>query len=341
MDRKAPLVSVVVRTHNRAGYLKNALQCLKDQTWPNLEIFVVDHDSSDNTAEIVKSYGDSIRYYQHKGNFRDTFNVWRDKIKGEFVSFLDDDDYITPDCIEKLMNILIANNDIHIVFPRQKWFEEKKDRCIIMGETEKIDNTDIRKILIQRNVIQWNGVVLRSDCLQNIPLIDAKISGAFDWYFWILLDLAGYKFFQVNHFLGYIRRSQDSVQYEIPRMGKGVLECIEHYGRNLSLYEKLLYGYYHSYGYRLICNGVICLEHGDIAKGRHQILQGLYNYLFGGKKILKLFPAMMIYVISFISDPQKARSRIENTFKVFLFRNYYQMRVSNRKLRTSLLYQSK
>jgi len=339
MDSTAPLVSVVVRTHNRAEHLKKALQCLKDQTWPNLEIFLVDHDSSDNTAEIARSFGDSVIYYLHKGSFRDTFNVWRDKISGEFISFLDDDDYITPDCIEKLMNLLLTNNDIHIALPRHRYFSVKNDRCLIEKETQRIDCTNIRKILMQRNVILWNGVVLRRDCLKNIPPIDDSITGAFDWYFWILLDLANYNFFQLDCFLGYIRRSQDSVQYEIPRMSKGILECIEYYGGHLSIYEKLINGYYHMHGYRLICNGIICLEQGDISSGRHQILRGIYNYSFGGKKILKLIPAMIIYFFSLISKPQKARSRIEHIFNVFLFRNYYQIRNSNRRLRTKIFYQ--
>ena len=58
-------------------------------------------------------------------------------ISGEFISFLDDDDYITPDCIEKLMDILLTNNDIHIVFPRQRYFVEKSDCCIIESGNEK------------------------------------------------------------------------------------------------------------------------------------------------------------------------------------------------------------
>ena len=239
------------------------------------------------------------------------------------------------------MNILLTNNDIHIAFSRRRYFLEKKDCCIIAGETKRINNADFRKILIQKNVVQWNAVVLRRDCLKNVPPIDAKISGAFDWYFWIVLDLADFKFYQLDCVLGYIRRSQDSVQYEIPRMGKGILECIEYYGRHLSICKKLIYGYYHSYGYRLICNGIICLEDGDITQGRHQILQGIYKYIFGGKKVMKIIPALIIYLFSFLSNPRKARSRIEHFFKVFLFRNYYQMQSSNLKLRTNIFYQSK
>ena len=287
MVKTEPLVSVVVRTHNRAEHLKTALQCLKDQTWPNLEIFLVDHNSSDNTAEIARSFGDSVKYYLHKGSFRDTFNVWRNQINGEFVSFLDDDDYITPECIEKLMDILLTDSNIDIAFSRQRYFSVKSNCCIIEKETPRIDCNNIRKLLIQRNVVLWNGVVLRRDCLENIPPIDDSITGAFDWYFWILLDLASYNFFQLDCFLGYIHRSQDSIQYEIPRMGKGILECIEYYGRHLSIYEKVINAYYHMYGYRLICNGIICLEQGDTASGRSQILKGIFNYAVGAKKILK------------------------------------------------------
>ena len=121
MTQNTPLVSVIVRTHNRADQLRSALECLTDQTWPNLEIFVVDHNSSDNTAEIATSFGDVVTYYLHRGNFRDTFNVWRDRVKGEFISVLDDDDYIKPDCIATLMHTLMAKPEIDVVFSRYRF----------------------------------------------------------------------------------------------------------------------------------------------------------------------------------------------------------------------------
>ena len=67
--KAAPLVSVVIPTHERAQLLKRAIQSVLDQTYDKLDILVVDDASLDNTREVVESFGDSrIRYFRHKTN---------------------------------------------------------------------------------------------------------------------------------------------------------------------------------------------------------------------------------------------------------------------------------
>ena len=129
-NQKFPLVSVVVKTHNRSDLLFNALNCLIHQTYSPVEIIVIDHNSNDNTRDIVESFGESVRYFKHTGSYRDMYNIWHDKVSGDYVSFLDDDDYITADCIEKLVNILNAMKDVDVVFSRYRYFINENGKRI-------------------------------------------------------------------------------------------------------------------------------------------------------------------------------------------------------------------
>jgi glycosyltransferase involved in cell wall biosynthesis len=324
-SKNLPFVSVVVRTHNRSDLLNNALKCLISQTYRPIEIIVVDHNSTDNTKEVASSFGEIVRYYKHTGSFRDTFNIWRDKVKGEFISLLDDDDFIKPDCIEKLVNKILKKKDVDIVFARHRFFSVNKDRCIILGDTMHLNEMEIRKNLLRTNIIPWNSVLFRAHCLSKVPKIDNTITGAFDWFFWIYMVVAGFKFYQIDEILGFIQRSSDSVQFEIERMSVGILECKRYYGRHLTLYEKLLFGYNYMYGTQLINYGLYLLENGGIKKGRLYLLKGICRLLFSIKGRKKYFIAILIWVSSLISEPQKSRRRIEKLFKNYYFRNYFEI----------------
>ncbi len=326
MTQNTPLVSVVVRTHNRADLLRNALECLFNQTWSNLEIFVVDHNSTDNTAEIAKAFGDIVTYYLHKGSFRDTFNVWRDKVKGDFISVLDDDDYIKPDCIAKLMQAFLIRSDIDVAFSRYCFYIQEEDRCKIEKETGRVDIADLKKHILFGNVIPWNAVVFRRKCLDGIPKIEDPIVGGFDYYFWMNMVLAGFRFYQLDEVLGYIQRSRDSVQFQTERMVTGGLQCVEFFGRHLSFAEKLSLDFYPKYGFRLITCGILCLENGRISYGRALLWKGILFYSFGISKRETLIPAILILFSALVSRPEKARLRIEKLFGAYLFRTYHQMR---------------
>lgn len=86
-----PLVTIGIPTYNRAdGYLKGAIQSALDQTYPNLEIFISDNCSSDNTGLLVKSFADPrIRYHRHDVNIggNNNFNYCVEKARGSIFYF--------------------------------------------------------------------------------------------------------------------------------------------------------------------------------------------------------------------------------------------------------------
>lgn len=95
-----PSLTVVIPTYNRADYLRVAIQSVLDQTFQDFEILVSDNASSDNTTEVVASFGDArIRYHRHARNIGPTPN-WRFAMtqpQTEFIAPLADDDYYLPE----------------------------------------------------------------------------------------------------------------------------------------------------------------------------------------------------------------------------------------------------
>ena len=94
------LVSVVIPTHNRAVQVARAIASVQCQTYPNLEIVVVDDCSTDNTRTVVEGYGDQrIRYVRHdqRRGASAARNTGIRLATGEFIAFLDDDDEWKPE----------------------------------------------------------------------------------------------------------------------------------------------------------------------------------------------------------------------------------------------------
>jgi glycosyltransferase involved in cell wall biosynthesis len=102
-----PLVTIAIPTFNRAGgLLRTSLAAARAQTYSNVEIFVSDNASEDNTQAFVESLNDSrIRYHRHLSNIGSTANMnfCIEQAKGEFTVIVPDDDLVDPDFVELCM----------------------------------------------------------------------------------------------------------------------------------------------------------------------------------------------------------------------------------------------
>lgn len=109
----APLVSILIPCFNAEGFLAETLESALSQTWPNLEIIVVDDGSIDRSAEIVESYADrGVRLIrQANAGVSAARNRAFSASTGDFIQHLDADDLLDPDKIERQMVCLGSATD--------------------------------------------------------------------------------------------------------------------------------------------------------------------------------------------------------------------------------------
>ncbi len=118
----SPLVTVVMACYNSERYLREAIDSVLGQTYGNLELLVVDDCSTDSTVDIVQNYmkaDDRVRLIQRAargGRPAVTKNSALEHIRGQFVCFLDHDDYYGPEKIEVLAGLLQENPDCVAAF---------------------------------------------------------------------------------------------------------------------------------------------------------------------------------------------------------------------------------
>ncbi|WP_299522924.1 glycosyltransferase family 2 protein [Winogradskyella sp.] len=108
-----PLVSVIIPTYNRVDYLKFTIDSVINQTYPYVEIIVVDDGSSNNHTEILCKDYSHVNYIkiENSGGPCKPRNIGIDKANGKYLAFLDDDDIWLPNKLEQQVRVLEENSE--------------------------------------------------------------------------------------------------------------------------------------------------------------------------------------------------------------------------------------
>jgi glycosyltransferase involved in cell wall biosynthesis len=114
------LASIVLPTYNRASRLPKALRSCLQQTYQNLEVIVVDDGSTDNTAEVVASFqreDSRVRYLrQENQKLPAALNTGFRASRGEFLTWISDDNLFHQDAIEIMVGALEKSPDVGLVY---------------------------------------------------------------------------------------------------------------------------------------------------------------------------------------------------------------------------------
>ena len=127
---KNPLFSIIIPTYNRAELIGNSISSVVDQVFQDWELIVVDDGSTDNTKQVVESFSDErIRYFFKKHEERSiTRNTGIEQANGNYLCFLDSDDYYLADHLEKHANYLTSQDYPEIVLYSGSYLEKDKKR---------------------------------------------------------------------------------------------------------------------------------------------------------------------------------------------------------------------
>jgi len=159
-----PKISVIVPVYNTKKYLKKCLDSIIKQTYQDFEIIIVNDGSTDNSEEIIDEY---IKEYSSKvkcinkvnGGLSSARNCGLDAATGDYIAFVDSDDYIDVQLFERLLPYIEKNIDL-IKFKIIKVDEEYK-------EIEKIDGPIFDKATGEEgfDLLVFNDVLLEPACI--------------------------------------------------------------------------------------------------------------------------------------------------------------------------------
>ena len=203
-----PLFSVVIPTYNHGKYLGRAVQSVLHQTYTNWEAIVIDNYSTDNTDNVMDAFTDSrISFVKilNYGVIAVSRNVGIQKAKGQWIAFLDSDDWWSCDKLMRCYNNIIGNktdlifHDLDIVSHHSMPFFKKS----LKGRQLKIPV--LIDLLIGGNAISNSSVVVRKKLLEEINGINEsrELIAAEDYNTWLRIARLTERFLYLPETLGY------------------------------------------------------------------------------------------------------------------------------------------
>lgn len=153
------MISVIVPIYNVAPYLTKCLDSIKNQTYQDFEVLMIDDGSTDSSAEIAKTYttDNRFKYFYQKNNGQGAArNHGLDVATGDYVCFIDSDDFISQDYLEVLLELLISHDaDIVQCGVNRVWEDGKIKPYDFTGLDDKVF-TDIKKYIVTASFVTWN-----------------------------------------------------------------------------------------------------------------------------------------------------------------------------------------
>ena len=186
-----PKVSVIVRVFERREYIGEAIESVLAQTYPHVEIIVVDNGSSTPVKDVLDPYGQKIRYvYKARGSVGSAANVGVGYATGEFVAFLDDDDLWEPRMLEEAVSVLLKDARVDVAWVGWEVFHHR-DRETRFEPTEAPFLRDVQAgmdvlgVLCQLNVIPMCSAVTRRAAILQSNGFDESLLYGEEWDLWL------------------------------------------------------------------------------------------------------------------------------------------------------------
>lgn len=165
-------ISIIIPTRNRSNYLKRAIESVLQQSYQNIEIIVVDDASTDDTENIVRSFRDPrIIYIKNDKRRGPNFcrNLGLKKSSGEYIAFLDDDDYYSDrDKLKKQIELFKKNKNLGFVGSAYY------SKGIQMKRVPNVRGKIAEKLLITFPDIETSTILIKRDVIEKIGLWDTN-----------------------------------------------------------------------------------------------------------------------------------------------------------------------
>lgn len=286
-------VSVVVPIYNVEKYLEKSLNSLANQTLEDIQIILVNDGSTDSSGKIAKQYSEKyaqmLYVEKENGGLSDARNYGMKYATGEYIAFLDSDDYIEKDAYEKMYNKAIQE-DADYVECDFIWEYPNK-----IKEDIQYPYTNKKEMLTFVRVVAWNKLIRRSLLVENKIYFPKGLRYEDIEFTYKLLPYIN-KFTYINEkFIHYVQRESSIANVQNERTAEifQVLDNVIDYYKENNIYEEYKDELEYNYARYLLCSSLkrIC-KIQDNTK-RKELIKKTWDNLnnkfpkWRGNKILK------------------------------------------------------
>jgi len=273
-------VSIIVPVYNVEKYLEKCLNSLVNQTLKEIEIIIVNDGSTDSSELIIKKfiekYPEKIKYYvKENGGLSDARNYGLQYVTGEYVAFLDSDDYVKLDLYEKMYTQAIQDNSD---FVECDFIWEYKNK-------EKIDTGVIyinkKEMFVLARVVAWNKLIKTNLIKDNNLQFPKGLRYEDVEFFYKLLPYIKKFSFVKEPLIYYVQRNNSIVNTQNART-KEILEVLDNvinYYKEKNIFEEYYNEIEYNYARYLLCSSFLRMIKIKDKKIRNELLSDSWNKL--------------------------------------------------------------
>lgn len=215
-SRHEPLVSVIIPSFNSRRWVCAAIESVLVQSYPQIEVIVVDDGSSDGTGELLsQKYGERIRYhYQRNRGLSSSRNEGLRLARGQYVQFLDADDVVHPEKFATQVACLRENGRHHLAYSDFDSFPDGEPDVSIPSPAhfrQKCNAPSTWLALLSGNFIPVHAVLVPREAIEAVDGFDESLRACEDYDLWLRLAHRGIRFVFNDAVLARYRKSPASL----------------------------------------------------------------------------------------------------------------------------------
>ena len=200
-----PLISVLMPAYNSELYIAEAIESILNQSYQNIELIIFDDGSSDNTRQVIQSFNDprivKILSDQNYGVVR-ARNDMIDRASGQYIALMDADDIADRTRLEKQLRSLEAGES-DLCGSAQWVLDEASGK--IKKSKDKFTDADLRSLLSVYCGLCNSAMMGKAEIFKRFKY-DTTILTSEDYYLWVVMAAAGYRFLNLKERLITYRR---------------------------------------------------------------------------------------------------------------------------------------
>lgn len=255
-------ISIVTPSFNQVDFIERTIRSVLNQSYSNLEYIVVDGGSTDGTVEILKKYGDKVKWISEKDNGQtEAINKGMKMATGNILAYLNSDDTYQPNALTLANDCFLRNKRAMIVYGKGRYIDVK-DNYLNDYPTENVS----LKVLKNKCPVCQPSVFWKRDLWDEVGIFDESLKYGMDYDYWIRVARK-FNFFYIDDYLA---------NYRLHKQAKTVGQALKMAEEQMVICKK----YFGDVGDRWILNYV-----------NHKINKG------GLSNLIKIIPASFVEII--------------------------------------------
>lgn len=179
------LISVIIPTYNHAHYLVEAVNSALAQSYPYVEILVVDDGSTDNTAAVMQRYGNRVRYIQQENRgLSGARNSGILAAQGEYIALLDADDFWDTTYLQHVHAALATDSSLGAIYTGTR-FVDANGKAQAQPGVATVPADRLYDRLLDGEFFAPSAVLVRRRVLADVGLFDLDLRASEDWEIWL------------------------------------------------------------------------------------------------------------------------------------------------------------